>query len=345
VKTLTVLVTGSGAAGTAALLRALRMNGERAIRLIGIDASPHAIGRHFCDRFYVVPNGRDPSFADTVLGIAQREHADAVLPQSPSDVLGLAEAREQFQEEGIVALVSPPEAVRLANDKTALYARLERIGVQTPAWRLVVGGRTLREAAQELGYPQRSVCFVPTASSNSAGFCVLDATFDRARQVLDARPEAATMRLTEVLEALPEEGGPELLVMELAAGRGRTVDGIARGGRILLGHPKTREAMSAGVAMYFETIHDPELMEVAQRITADLNIDHFFNIQLVGDHVIEVNPYISTIVYQQDLNLPYLGLKHALGELTDEQLGAVAWRVRPTRRALRYFDQVEWDEA
>jgi hypothetical protein len=102
--------------------------------------------------------------------------------------------------------------------------------------------------------------------------------------------------------------------------------------------------MRAGLAMYFETLADPWLMEVAAKIVAELELDHFFNIQLVGDHVIEVNPRISTIVYQQDLNLPWLGVKHAVGGISAEELGALVERVRPARRALRYFDQVEWDE-
>ena len=132
--------------------------------------------------------------------------------------------------------------------------------------------------------------------------------------------------------------------MELARGKERTIDGIARGGRIVLGHPKTREAMRAGLAMYFETLDDPWLMDVAERIVRELALDHFFNIQLVGDKVIEINPRISTVVYQEDLNLPYLGVKFALGELDEDELAAYASRARPTRRALRYFDQVEWDE-
>src|SRR5207244_8119918 len=115
----------------------------------------------------------------------------------------------------------------------------------------------------------------------------------------------------EALEVLPEDGGPELLVMELAEGGERTIDGIARDGRILLGHPKTRESMRAGLAMYFESLRDPGLMEIAARIVTGLRIDHFLTIQLVGEHVIEVNPRISTVVYQEDLNLPYLGIKHA----------------------------------
>ena len=133
--------------------------------------------------------------------------------------------------------------------------------------------------------------------------------------------------------------------MELAQGRERTVDGIARSGQVLLAHAKTRESMRAGLAMYFETLNDHWLVEVAQRIVGELGIDYFFNIQLVGDVVIEINPRISTVVYQEDLNLPYLGVKSALGEVTREELALLGARVRPTRRALRYFDQVEWDES
>ena len=55
---------------------------------------------------------------------------------------------------------------------------------------------------------------------------------------------------------LPADGGTELLVMELATGGERTIDGIANGSEIVLGHPKTREAMRAGLAMYFVTLDD-----------------------------------------------------------------------------------------
>jgi hypothetical protein len=151
------------------------------------------------------------------------------------------------------------------------------------------------------------------------------------------------MRLEEAVELLPAEGGPDLLVMELATGGERTIDGIGTGREIVLGHPKTREAMRAGLAMYFVTLEDEGLMATAGRIVAELGIEHFFNIQLVGDYVIEINPRISTVVYQEDLNLPYLGVKRALGEISDDQLRALAPRIRRGRAALRYFDQLEFD--
>ena len=85
---------------------------------------------------------------------------------------------------------------------------------------------------------------------------------------------------------------------------------------------KTREAMRAGLAMHFVTLEDEELMATADRLVDELGIEWFFNIQLVGEHVIEINPRISTIVYQEDLNLPYLGVKRALGEVGDDELAS-----------------------
>jgi carbamoyl-phosphate synthase large subunit len=337
---ITVLVSASGAPGTAALLAALRRNGEREVRLVGTDMSERAIGRHLCDAFHLVPPGADPGFPDAVRAIVEQEQVDAVLPQSSFDLEGLAAHRDTFP---VPVLVSAPDTIHRSNDKAETYALLHRIGVPAPAFQRANGAREVEAAARELGYPERPVCFKPVFSSGSRGFRVLDPTVDRAHQLLYERPDAVAMRLEEAVELLPPEGGPDLLVMELATGGERTIDGIADGKHVILGHPKTRESMRAGLAMYFVTLEDDELMEMADRIVAEFRIEHFFNIQLVGGHVIEINPRISTVVYQEDLNLPYLGVKRALGEITTDELIALRDRVRPGRTALRYFAQVEWD--
>jgi carbamoyl-phosphate synthase large subunit len=335
------MVTASGAPGTAALLNALRRNGERELRLVGTDMSERSVGRHLCDAFHVVPGGADPAFPDAMLAVAEREGVDVILPQSSFDLEGLAAHVDRFP---LPVLVSSPDAIHRSNDKAETYAFLHRLGVRAPEFRRVNGAGEVAAAAQELGYPDRPVCFKPVFSSGSRGFRILDPTVDRAHQLLNERPGSVAMRLEEAVELLPDEGGPDLLVMELATGGERTVDGIGDGREIVLGHPKTREAMRAGLAMYFVTLADDELMRTAGLIVAELGIEHFFNIQLVGEHVIEINPRISTIVYQEDLNLPYLGVKRALGEISDDELRSYASRIRPGRTALRYFDQLEFDQ-
>jgi len=341
VQPITILVSACGAPGTAALLRALRSNGEREVRLVGADMSAEPVGKHLCDAFHRVPPGSDPGFADAMLEACRAEGVDVVLPQSSFDLLGLAEAKSRFSA---AVMVSSPEAIRRSNDKAESYAMLDAIGVKGPEWRRAAGEEEVAAAARELGYPDRELALKPVFSSGTRGFRILSASADRREQLLTNRPGVPeAMRLEDLIEVLGDDR-TELLVMERAEGKERTIDGIAEGGRVVLGHPKTREAMRAGLAMYFEALDDSGLMEVAARIVAELELDHFFNIQLVGEHVIEVNPRISTIVYQEDLNLPYVGVKHALGEISAEELAGYAERIRPTRRALRYFDQLEWDE-
>jgi carbamoyl-phosphate synthase large subunit len=339
-KPITVVVTASGAPGTAALLRALRENGEREVRLVGTDMSERSVGRHLCDAFHPVPAGSDPGFPDAIREIATREGAVAVLPQSSFDLEGLAGA--SFDD--VAVLVSPPNAIHRSNDKAESYTFLRRLGLPAPDFRRVQGAAEVEAAAHELGYPDRPVCFKPVFSSGSRGFRILDPTVDRAAQLLRERPGSVSMLLEDAVEILDSvDDRTELLVMELATGTERTIDGIANGREIVLGHPKTREGMRAGLAMYFVTIADDGLMDLSNAIVAELGIEHFFNIQLVGDYVIEINPRISTIVYQDDLNLPYLGIKRAIGEISDDELRALAPRIRPGRTALRYFDQLEWD--
>src|SRR4051812_33567847 len=138
------MVTASGAPGTAALLRALRANGEREIRLVGTDMSEQAVGRHLCDSFHIVPGGGDPTFPDAMLQVAEAEGGDAILPQSSFDLQGLAEHVNRFS---MPVLVSQPEAIRRSNDKAETYDLLHRLGIRAPQFRRVNGASAVEAAA------------------------------------------------------------------------------------------------------------------------------------------------------------------------------------------------------
>jgi hypothetical protein len=49
------------------------------------------------------------------------------------------------------------------------------------------------------------------------------------------------------------------------------------------------------------------------------------------------------MMLQEDFNLPWLAVKRALGEISDEELSPLQGRVRPGHTVLRFFDQVEFD--
>ena len=154
---LTILVTAVGSPGSAALLRALKENGERPVRLVGTDLREENVGRFHCDAFSTVPAGSDPAFGPTILELAKREGARVVLPQASFDLEGLAEMRADFEAAGIALICSSPDAVRAADSKHATLALCEQLGVRAPAFRLARGGAEVAAAARELGYPPAEV--------------------------------------------------------------------------------------------------------------------------------------------------------------------------------------------
>jgi carbamoyl-phosphate synthase large subunit len=336
-----VLLTAAGAPGAARLIAALRGNGERELQVVGTDMSAGSGGRFLCDAFHVVPPGASDEFAPTIAALAEREAVDVVFPQSSFEVLPLSRARASFT---MPLLVSSPEAIEACNDKSLTAERCRAAGVRVPETILVRSADEFRAAAERLGYPDVDVCMKPPDAKGSRGFRVLSGNVDRRYELLEARPGPLPLSVEDALDAIGDDGFPPLLVMELATGKEHTVDGICRGGRLVLGHAKTRERMRAGLAMYFETVDRPDLVDAARRLCAELDLDWLCNVQFVGDLLLEVNPRISTIVYQEDLNLPYLAVRHAVGELDEDELASFVSRVRTTRRALRYYDQVEFDE-
>jgi biotin carboxylase len=339
---LTILVTASGAPGSPRLLRALRENGERPVTLVGADTREESAGRFLCDRFATVPPGSDPGYLDALLDLAARERADVVFPQSSAEVGALAKGADRF---GVPVLVSSPQAIGRATAKSETARIADQLGIPQPRTIQAGDATAFRAAAGELGYPGRDVCMKPLEGKGSRGFRVLSATTDRRDKLLHARPGTLLPLSVESAVAIldTEHGFPPMLVMELVQGEELAVDALCRGGRTLIASAKTREAFRAGLAMEFRAIDRPDLLRHARELCEALELDWIVNVQFLGDRLLEINPRISTLIYQPDLNLPWLAVKHALGEISEDELRDLDSRTRVGRRVTRYYEQVEYD--
>ena len=323
-------------------MKSLQENGQRELAVVGTDMSARRGGRSICDAFHVVPPGSSDEFPGHLAELARREGVDAVFPLSSFEVAAVSKAVDQFD---VPVLVASPEAIAACNDKARTMELCAQLGVPIPRSITATSPDEFRAAARELGYPDTDVCTKPTALKGSRGFLVISAKPNRRWHILEARPGPIPLTLDETLAAMGEDDFPTLLVMDYLKGKEHTVDAICRDGRFLVGHAKTREAVRAGLAMYFETADEPELVESSRALCAELGVDWFVNVQFIDGRLLEVNPRISTIVYQEDFNMPYLAVRLALGEIDDDELAAQQSRVRMTRRAIRYYDQVEYDDA
>jgi len=341
---LKMILTAVGCPGAVTMIRALKNNGERAVEIVGTDMRPEAAGRFFIDRFYTVPSGRSPDFVPRMLDIVEREQPDLVLPQSSYEVGQLAEHRDAFKACGAVVLVTSPESVRCASDKMLTYEALDGTEVPHPRSIRCTSLDSFLAAVHELGYPEKRVCFKPPDSKGARGFRVITDHVSRLDLLLRERSGSVLMTLHQATDVLGEAARfPDLMVMEFTEGKEHTVDVFCRDGQVLTGFVKTREAIKAGLAMYFETVDRPDLWEYGETVSERLKLEYFANIQFKGDQLLEVNPRVSTFVHQENFNMPYLGLKYVLGEIEESELQAASERVRSTRRTVRYYDQVFYD--
>ncbi len=340
---LKLVLTAAGCPGASTLIRMLKANGEREMRIHGVDIRADAIGRFLCDGFGQVPAGDSPEYVPTLLDIVGRERPDVLLVQSSAEVEAVARARKAFMDLGAAVLVGGPEAIAVCNDKATMHAALQGTPVRQPRALTPATVEGFVAGAHELGYPDAPVCFKPRTAKGSRGFHIVAAGGRTAP--LEQRGDASVLTLEEAAGMLRDGGTfPRLVLLEYIDAPEFVVDAFVDHGEIVLHQVKTREAVKAGLAMSFRTAARPELVAASRHICRALGLDMFVSIQFMGDHLIEVNPRVSTFVYQEDFILPYLGIKYVLGELDADGAARAQSRVRLSRRSVRYYDQVFWDE-
>jgi carbamoyl-phosphate synthase large subunit len=342
---LKLVLTAVGCPGASTLIRMLKANGEREISIHGVDMRPDAIGRFLCDGFDLVPAGASPGYVPALATVVEKVRPDLLFVQSSHEIETVARHRGVFEALGARVLADGVSGIETAGDKALMHKACAEIPVPQP--RLLLP-RSLDEfvaGARELGYPDVPVCFKPPVAKGSRGFRILSAEVDRVHELLHERPINRYMTLPE-FEGLFRgvEPFPELMLMEYVDAPEITVDLFADKGEMVFHQTRTREEFLTGLAMAFKTIDRPDLVELSRKVVLHLTLDYFQSIQWIGGKLLEINPRVSTFVYQEDLIIPYLGIKYALGELDAEGVALAQSRVRFSRRSVRYYDQVFWDE-
>lgn len=339
---LTVIVTACGCPGASTLIRKLKENGERPVRIVGTDMDPEAIGRFMADAFHRTPRADDPDYISTLLRIAEEEHADVLFPESTVQVGRIAENKHRFEEMGVAVVVAPPDAIATANNKWRMYRILEEeTDIDLPPVRWPRDVDEFVDAARELGYPDRPVCFKPHFGKGSRGFRIIDPEVDRYDLLMNQKPNSRYIAMEEVVEILSgADSFPDLVLQPFYEGREYTTDSISLDGELLFCTAKTVEEARWGVIVRGELVERPELVEQTRKIIEAIPLDYCANIQFIEDKLIEINPRVSTFIYQDDLVAPYLAVKLALGEMAPDEVKACQDRVDIGRRMVRYMDQV-----
>lgn len=349
-ETLTVLCTGAGAPGAYGIMKSWRLGARqdgRKLRIVTADMNPEAYGFHFADKGYTVPHGNSADFVPKLLEICRKEKPSVLFSWVDPELLPISKAKKEFESLGIRVALASPQAIETGQNKRRCYEFFRKEGI-TPDFRFARTSVEFEKAVKELGFPKKPVCFKPSVSYGMRGFRILKLSASRGEILFREKPDSAFADFVDMMSVFREYEKkfklPELLVMEYLGGKEYTVDLLLEKSKPVITIPRVRVATKGGISITAVLEKNAEVIQKAELVAKKLGLDYNANIQFKygkdEPKLIEVQPRLAGTTVAcvgAGANLPYLGLKIALGEKI--QIPQVKWGTVMKR----YWEEVYTD--
>lgn len=334
-----ILLTGVGCPGAHALISNLKLQDEN-IFILGTNADEQAIGRWLCDGFAVVPWAYEENYVDSIIDLVKKNEIDIVFPQTSWEMFHLSKAANKIQKY-CKLLASNHELVAICENKYLMYKHFEG-KLDVPEFYLVKTMEELEEAATKLGYPEKDVVFKPPEGKGARGVRILTEKSDRYDLLFNGRPFARFISMEELKSTVQEKEIPPLMIMEYLEGKELKIDPVLKNGEILVCSVKHRLNFDSGLAMGFEIIEDKEAIEYSKTILEHLPMDYCIDISTRGGVLMEINPRVSTFIYDENYCAPYLSLKLAMGEMSAADVRSFQKNLPLGKKMFRYYGQRDY---
>jgi carbamoyl-phosphate synthase large subunit len=337
-----ILMTGAGAPGAPGILKCLHQ--EKSFQIITVDANPNAVGKHLNSDFENIPFCNDPAFAESVLELCKKKNIQVVLPLVTKELIPLAQHQKEFEKNGIKILVSPLASLEIANNKSRLYEFLQWRGMAVPEFRVAETIDQFKTAVEELGYPEKPVCFKPSVSNGSRGFRIISKNINELDLLFNQKPNSTFISYQDAIRILSSSTFPELLVSEYLPGDEYSVDCFANQGESILVIPRIRKKMVNGISVEGEFVNHENIILYCKQVIRELQLHGNIGIQLKGSLtgqylILEINPRVQGTISAAlgaGVNLPVLAIKQELGlPISAEELH-VKWGTKFSR----YWEEV-----
>lgn len=342
---LTILVSACGAQFMPGLVDCLKNNGERNIRIIGVDMEQDLTVLQMVDVFYTVPNVTDSLYVDRLLEICQTEKVDVVMPFMSAELLPLIDRKEEFEKIGVKISVSDRKSVEITSNKYRFYSFLKTNGLYVPKFAHIKTWQDLIPACHACGYPKNAVCIKATELSGSRGIRIIKPNVSRFDLLFKEKPNSFYTTLEELLETLKEkEIMPEMMAMEYLPGNEGSVDLLAENGKIIYMAYRESNINLHSIPQAATLIENKEAYEIAEKVISVLGLSGNADLDFKNDEnghpvLMEINPRIAAtmrIFKEGGLNLPYLRIKQLLGEELPKL--EIKYGIKMKRRYLEMFN-------
>lgn len=343
-KDLSILVTACGAQFMPGLADCLKDNGERKIRIVGVDMAFDPTVLQMVDAFYQVPSASAPDYVDRLLEICKKENVDVVLPFMSAELLPLIDRKSDFEKVGIKVSVSDRVSVEITTNKYRFYEFLKKYNLPVPRFAPVKKADDLLPACEACGYPSNAVCVKATELSGSRGIRIVKPDVSRFDLLFHEKPNSFFTTMEDLLATLHERDEmPEMMAMEYLPGMEGSVDLIAENGKILYMAYRESTVNLHSIPQAGVLKDNPDAYAIAEKVVKALNFTGSADLDFKNDAnglpvLMEINPRIAAtmrIFKEGGMNLPYLRIKHLLGEPLPEI--NVRYGVKMKRRYLEMF--------
>ncbi len=320
----TILLTGTGAPGAPSIIKCLRKNNERNIRIVGVDMSEKASARRMVDTFYVVPPAGDPLFIQSIIDICKKEKVQVIIPLVTRELALFAKEKAVFEDKyGVKVSVMSYDSLIIVNNKASLLSKMKDLGMPTPDFKVVHSVVEIKTAASELGYPQKAICIKGAEGNGSRGVRIVDENRSMYDMLFFDKPSSMYISFHDLILALSERPSiPEMLVMEYLPGQEYGVDALCDNGEILFISGRYNTSVNSSIPQACVTENRIEPIAIAESLINKLQLDGNVNFDFKYDQngnaqLIEINPRLSatiTAYAPSGINYPYLRIKQLIGE-------------------------------
>ena len=322
-KNLTILVSAAGSPTMPGQIKCFKNNGERNIRIVGVDMLDDPITRQLVDVFYQVPAAEDPAYCDCLLNICKKEKVDIYFTNISAEVSAISKRKSEFDDIGTIVSMSNLESIKTANNKLETYRVLKASGISVPEFYEIKSVEDFKKSCVALGYPDKAVCLKVVNSSGSRGVRIIDSKKSRYQIFVHGKPNSFYTSYEDMISILEEADElDEMMLIPYLPGNEYTVDLLADNGEIL--YMVGRENIVSMMSIAQMSILEPNdiAYHIAQNIVKELKMTGNVGFDFIKDEngipvLMDINPRITatvSIIAAGGVNLPYLRIKQLLGE-------------------------------
>ncbi len=343
-KNLTILVSAAGSSTMPGQIKCFKNNGERNIRIVGVDMSDDPTCKDVVDVFYQVPSSTDNKYCDIILDICKKENVNIYFPNISVEVEKVSERLLDFENIGVYVAISDEQSIKICNNKLEVYHELEKNGVPIPKYFAVNNLQDFEKGCQYMGYPQKPICVKIVNSSGSRGVRIIDATKDRYHIYAFEKPNSFFTSYDDMFSILKSANEilPMMLV-EYMQGNEYTVDLLADKGTVLYIAGRENIVSMMSIAQQSIVKHDGFAYDICGKIVKLLNYTGNIGFDFMRDqngtpYLMDINPRLTatvSLIAAAGINLPYLRIKQILGE--PMPMCNLIEGTRLTRRYSEYF--------